>query len=307
MDWRGRRKSSNIDDRRGARVPRGGLRGGRGVLRIVPLLFRILGPKGMAVVVLGLGAYGAATGNLGNMLAMLGLGSGGVPAAQQGGPVQQSAAEKELVEFVSVVLADTEQTWQRLFRERGGSYNEPTLVLFRGAVQSACGMGQAAMGPFYCPADQQVYIDLSFYDQLRDRFGAPGDFAQAYVIAHEVGHHIQTLLGISKKVHSARRRVSEVEGNRLSVRQELQADCLAGVWGYHADRSRQLLESGDLEEALRAASAIGDDTLQKQARGQVSPDSFTHGSAEQRVRWFRIGFESGDMNRCDTFAEDAGI
>jgi predicted metalloprotease len=216
--------------------------------------------------------------------------------------VKQSAQEKALVDFVSVVLADTEDTWHQLFRQMGSKYEEPNLVLFRGATKTACGFGQAAMGPFYCPADHKVYIDLSFYSDLKDRFKAPGDFAQAYVIAHEVGHHVQTLLGISQKVQKAKRSTSEVEGNKLSVRQELQADCFAGIWAYHADRSRQLLEAGDIEEGLNAASAIGDDRLQKQSQGYVSPDSFTHGSSEQRVKWFKIGFEHGDLKQCDTFS-----
>ena len=215
-------------------------------------------------------------------------------------PVTQSAGEQELVDFVSVVLADTEQTWHDLFRQQGGTYQEPHLVLYRGAVRSACGLGQAAMGPFYCPGDHKLYIDLGFFDDLRQRFKAPGDFAQAYVIAHEVGHHVQTLLGISENVQQARRGLGEADANRLSVRQELQADCLAGVWAHHAHESRQLLEEGDVEEGLRAASAIGDDRLQKQTRGYVSPDSFTHGSSAQRVKWFRTGLERGDVKACDT-------
>jgi predicted metalloprotease len=204
-------------------------------------------------------------------------------------------------QFVSVVLADTEKTWHDVFRRYGKTYEEPKLVLFTGAVQSACGFAQAAMGPFYCPQDHKVYIDLSFYEDLKSRFQAPGDFAQAYVIAHEVGHHVQNLLGIAGKVQGAMQRVSKADANRLSVKMELQADCLAGVWGYHADKSRRLLESGDLEEALRAASAIGDDRIMKRTRGTIVPDAFTHGTSEQRVRWFKRGFETGDLNRCDTF------
>jgi predicted metalloprotease len=217
---------------------------------------------------------------------------------------QIPAAENELAEFVSVVLADTEDTWNDLFNQMGKTYREPQLVLFSGAVQSACGFAQAAMGPFYCPADQKVYIDLSFYQDLKNRHGAPGDFAQAYVIAHEIGHHVQTLLGISEKVHSARSRVSQVEGNRLSVMQELQADCFAGVWAYHANRARQILEEGDIEEALGAASAIGDDRLQRKTRGYVTPDSFTHGSSAQRVRWFKQGLKGGEVLDCNTFRAD---
>jgi predicted metalloprotease len=206
-----------------------------------------------------------------------------------------------LVEFVSVVLADTEDTWHELFRESGGAYREPKLVLFSGAVDSACGFAQAAMGPFYCPADQKVYIDLSFFADLRRRFGAPGDFAQAYVIAHEVGHHVQALLGISDEVRAARRELGEAEGNRLLVRQELQADCLAGVWAHHAHRARNVLERGDVEEALGAAAAIGDDRLQKRSRGHATPDSFTHGSSAQRTRWFKFGLDHGSLEACDTF------
>jgi hypothetical protein len=217
---------------------------------------------------------------------------------------QIPAAENELAEFVSVVLADTEDTWKGLFNQMGKTYREPRLVLFSGAVQSACGFAQAAMGPFYCPADQKVYIDLSFYQDLKNRHGAPGDFAQAYVIAHEIGHHVQTLLGISEKVHSARKRLSQVEGNRLSVMQELQADCFAGVWAHHANRARQILEEGDIEEALGAASAIGDDRLQHKSRGYVTPDSFTHGSSAQRVRWFKRGLKSGEVLDCNTFRAD---
>lgn len=219
------------------------------------------------------------------------------PYSEPGGPITDEGGV-----FVEQVLADTEDTWRELFPQQlGREYQEPKLVLFSDYVQSACGMGQAASGPFYCPPDQQVYIDLSFYRELRERFGAPGDMAQAYVIAHEVGHHIQTLLGISQQVHAQRQQVSRGEGNELSVRQELQADCLAGVWGNHA-RSRNVLEAGDLEEALNAAAAIGDDRMQRQMQGRVNPESWTHGSSEQRVRWFRRGFESGDVRQCDTFA-----
>jgi predicted metalloprotease len=232
------------------------------------------------------------------------------PSGQQASPYRSSppstprtgAPKDELADFVSVVLGDTEDTWQALFRQMNERYQEPKLVLFTGSVQSACGFAQAAMGPFYCPSDEKVYIDLAFYDELRSRFGAPGDFAQAYVIAHEVGHHVQNLLGISDKVQAARGRVGEEEGNRLSVRLELQADCLSGVWAHHADRARNILEAGDLEEALRAAAAIGDDRLQKQSRGYVTPDSFTHGSSDQRVRWFRRGLDDGKLSACDTFS-----
>jgi predicted metalloprotease len=208
---------------------------------------------------------------------------------------------EELADFVSVVLADTEDTWNPIFASIGRQYQEPKLVLFSGQVRSACGMAGAAMGPFYCPADYKLYIDLSFYDELKRRFRAPGDFAQAYVIAHEVGHHVQNLLGINGEVQARQRQVSRTEANELSVRLELQADCLAGVWGYHTQRERNMLEAGDLEEALNAASAIGDDRIQRESTGRVVPDSFTHGSSAQRVRWFKVGFQSGDVAQCDTF------
>ena len=300
MRWRGNRKSSNVEDRRSMRTSGLGGSGGGGLLRLLPMAIKFLGFKGTAVLVVCVGAYGLFSGNLDNMLVGLGLQQGPTTSSSTE-PLQETAEEKELVDFVSVILADTEETWTTLFRQKGKKYQEPHLVLFRGSVKSACGMAQSAIGPFYCPADQNVYIDLGFYDQLKNRFKAPGDFAQAYVIAHEVGHHIQNLVGISSKVHQARKKLSKAEGNRLSVRQELQADCLAGVWAHHANRTRQLLEPGDLEEGLTAASAIGDDTLQKQSKGYVTPDSFTHGSSAQRVKWFKIGLASGDMNSCDTF------
>jgi predicted metalloprotease len=224
-------------------------------------------------------------------------------------PPQQSAPKPgprdDLSIFVGKVLGSTEQTWQEIFRAAGSDYRRPKLVLFSGSTPSACGTGQAAMGPFYCPGDEKVYIDLSFYRDLRDRFRAPGDFAQAYVIAHEVGHHVQKLLGISAKVEESRRKMNEVEFNRVSVRLELQADCFAGVWAYHANRQRGILEPGDLEEGLTAAAAIGDDRLQRQSRATVAPDSFTHGSSAQRVKWFRAGFDTGSLKACDTFAARA--
>jgi predicted metalloprotease len=215
---------------------------------------------------------------------------------------QPSPEEQQMADFVSVVLADTEDTWTEIFRQSGKTYQEPNLVLYTGAVQSACGTGSAAMGPFYCPGDRKVYIDLSFFDELRRRHGAPGDFAQAYVIAHEVGHHVQNLLGISDQVRSAQRGLGKAEANALSVKLELQADCFAGVWGNHADRSRQVLEEGDIEEALNAASAIGDDRLQKEGSGYVVPENFTHGTSRQRVEWFKRGIEHGDIASCNTFA-----
>ncbi|MBU1193069.1 MAG: zinc metallopeptidase [Gammaproteobacteria bacterium] len=303
MRWRGNQQSDNIEDRRGDAAPGRLGGGGGGIIRLLPVIYRFLGFKGTVIAALGIGAYLMFTGNLGILTGTGGLGN---PAgSQQNGVVVESAEEQELVDFVSVVLADTEQTWHTLFQQQGSTYQEPRLVLFRNAVKSACGLGQAAMGPFYCPGDHKVYIDLSFYSDLKNRYKAPGDFAQAYVIAHEIGHHVQTLLGISEKVHQRRRGLSEAEGNKLSVRQELQADCLAGVWAFHAHQSRQMLEEGDVEEGLAAASAIGDDRLQKQGQGYVSPDSFTHGSSAQRVKWFKIGLAGGEVNACDTFSAAA--
>ena len=303
MRWRGRRKSSNVEDRRNIRISGRGSSGGRGgMLNLLPMVFKFLGFKGTLILLACVGAYGLFTGNLGNILGGLGL-QQSTEISMSTEPLQETAEEKELVDFVSVILADTEDTWHTLFQQMGKTYREPRLVLFRDSVKSACGMAQSAVGPFYCPGDEQVYIDLGFFSQLKNRFNAPGDFAQAYVIAHEVGHHIQNLLGISRKVHAARKKLSISDSNKLSVRQELQADCFAGVWANHADSTKQLLEAGDIEEGLRAASAIGDDTLQKQSRGYVSPDSFTHGSSAQRVKWFKIGLATGDMGSCDTFKE----
>lgn len=299
MRWRGNRKSEQVEDRRGMRASPMGAMGGGGLLRLLPMVFRILGVKGTLIAGAALLAYGFFTGNLGGLLGLFGVQQNST--TETAGPIQESAAERELVDFVSVILADTEDTWSAIFSKKGQVYKKPKLVLFRDSVKSACGMAGAAMGPFYCPADQQVYIDLSFYDQLKNQFHAPGDFAQAYVIAHEVGHHIQTLTGVSSKVHAARQKLNKVDGNKLSVKQELQADCLAGVWANHAHNSRQLLEAGDVEEGLAAASAIGDDTLQRQSQGHVSPDSFTHGTSAQRVKWFKVGLETGDMDKCNTF------
>jgi len=277
MRWEGRRESQNVEDRRGMRFGRaGGIGLGTIVLALVAAYFGV-DPS----VVL----------------------QGTQPSQQaEQVPYEESADEARLRKFVAVVLADTEDAWGAIFSAAGRTYEQPSLVLFSGAVESACGFAQAAVGPFYCPRDHQVYIDLSFYQDLQSRFGAPGDFAQAYVVAHEVGHHVQTLLGISERNMAARQRASEAEANALSVRQELQADCFAGIWAHNADRSRQLLEAGDIEEGLNAAAAIGDDRLQKQSSGYVSPESFTHGSSEQRVRWFKRGFESGAVDQCDTFA-----
>ncbi len=301
MRWRTNRRSSNVEDRRGMRTAgMGRLGGGGGILRLLPVAIRFLGVKGTMIAVVAILAFGFFTGSLQQI-----LGGGSFENSQKsipGQPVSQSAEEKELVEFVSVVLADTEETWHDLFQQSGKTYQEPRLVLFRGAVQSGCGFGSAQMGPFYCPADQKVYIDLGFYDDLKKRHNAPGDFAQAYVLAHEVGHHVQTLTGISKRVQKAKQGTSKADANKLSVMQELQADCFAGVWAHHADRSRQLLEAGDIEEGLAAASAIGDDRLQKQVKGYVTPDSFTHGSSAQRVMWFKTGLDQGTFKGCDTFS-----
>lgn len=299
MRWRGNRQSSNIEDRRGMRAPAmGGLGGGNGLLRLLPLAYRLLGFKGTVLAVVGLLGYGYLSGNLDQFMGGTALNNAATPSA----PVQQSTQEKELVQFISVVLADTEDTWESLFKSQGKQYQQPKLVLFRNAVKTACGRGLSQMGPFYCPVDQKVYLDLSFYDDLKNRHGAPGDFAQAYVIAHEIGHHVQTITGISGKVQKAKKGKNKILANQLSVRQELQADCYAGIWAHHANRSRQILESGDIEEGLTAASAIGDDRLQKQAQGYVTPDSFTHGSSQQRVKWFRAGLTQGTIKGCDTFS-----
>jgi len=280
MRWMGRRESDNVEDRRGISAGRLGIGGGIGGL-VILLIYLFLGGDP-------------------NQLQQSLPGNAAGGDTESGAPYRESADEGRLRHFVSVVLADTEDTWHALFREMGKEYREPKLTLFTGAVDSACGFAQAAVGPFYCPSDERVYIDLSFYQELQDRFGAPGDFAQAYVIAHEVGHHVQNLLGISEKVQAAQQRASERQANALSVRLELQADCLAGVWAHHAAAARDLLEAGDIEEGLGAASAIGDDRLQRQSQGYVTPESFTHGSSAQRVRWFRTGIDSGRIDACDT-------
>jgi predicted metalloprotease len=254
-----------------------------------------LGLGGIAIVVV----LGLLSGQ--DPLQILGqLASQGGPAVSQQG--ERPAGDDPQVEFVRAVLGDTEDTWRALFQQSGAQYRDPTLVLFRGGVNSACGFASSAVGPFYCPGDQQVYLDLQFFDDMARRFAAAGDFAQAYVIAHEVGHHVQTLLGVSQRMQTARQRGAQMEGDSgLLVRQELQADCFAGVWAYHAQQRLDWLEQGDLEEALNAANAIGDDRLQQQSQGRVVPDAFTHGTSAQRVRWFRAGFEHGEPGRCDTF------
>jgi predicted metalloprotease len=291
MRWRTGRQSENVEDRRGQ-----GPQFGRGV--------RVGGLSGLglvAVVVIAL-LMGI------DPLALLeGLGGGTTvePAPQlpAGEPsAQRPAGTDEQARFASAILADTEDTWSQIFSAAGRRYEPPRLVLYDGATPSACGLGSAAMGPFYCPPDRRVFLDLTFFRELDRRFGAPGDFAQAYVISHEVAHHVQNLLGIAERVDALRKRVGEREANALSVRMELQADCLAGVWAHHAHRQRKLLEPGDVEEGLRAAAAIGDDTVQRRAQGHVVPETWTHGSSEQRVRWFRRGLEGGRIDACDTFA-----
>jgi len=278
MRWREGRQSQNVEDRRG--MGRGGLAIGGGLGGIVVLVIALL--------------LGADPRQLLEQVST----EGQAPATQSSRPTNPE--EEELRQLVSAVLADTEDVWNDNFRQLGRQYREPTLVLFTDQVQSACGVAGATVGPFYCPGDEKLYIDLSFYRELKTRFRAPGDFAQAYVIAHEVGHHIQHLLGTMDQVNSARQRTSEAEANQLSVRLELQADFLAGVWAHHAQK-RGVLEQGDVEEALGAASAIGDDRLQRESQGYVVPDSFTHGSSDQRIRWFRKGLETGDIRQGDTF------
>ena len=280
MQWRRSRASDNVEDRRG-----GGFSASKGIG---------LGTIAIALVAMLLGVDPGVVLNIAGQM-------------QPPAPVESAPppANDEAAQFVAHVLGDTEDTWRTLFSQTGKQYADAKLVLFSGSTPTACGTGQSAMGPFYCPGDRKVYIDLAFFNELKTRFGAPGDFAQAYVIGHEVAHHVQNLLGISERVQRARQQSSEAEANRLSVRLELQADCLAGVWAHHADRSRQILESGDVEEALSAASAIGDDRLQRQAQGHVVPDSFTHGSSQQRVTWFKRGLQSGNPKACDTFSAAA--
>jgi len=299
MRWKNRTRSSNVEDRRGQQAMRIGGGSSSLVMRLLPMLISKLGLKG----VLAIGAGLVVANMMGvDIPALL---SGQVAATSTSSSASLSAQDQQRAEFTSVVLADTEETWHTVFAQLGKQYPEPKLVLFTGAVQSACGFAEAAMGPFYCPGDKQIYIDLSFYSDLQQRHGAPGDFAQAYVIAHEVGHHVQTVLGISQKIQNQKQQVSNADANQLSVRQELQADCFSGIWGYHADKARNLLEQGDIEEALVAAAAIGDDRLQKQARGYVTPESFTHGTSAQRIRWFKTGFRTGNVQDCDTFSVSA--
>jgi hypothetical protein len=280
MRWKTGRRSSHVEDRRGTRA------GGA--------LFK--GGVGTVVIALGLAYFLGIDPSV-----VFQLQEGLAPTTTTETDYQPTAREQEQAEFVSVVLADTEDTWSAIFQQSGYNYEKPNLVLFTDRVNSACGMASAAMGPFYCPADKKVYIDLAFFDDLKRRHGAAGDFAQAYVIAHEVGHHVQNLLGTSTQVRKAQSGQDKAGANELSVQLELQADCFAGLWGNHADRSRQILEQGDIEEALNAASAIGDDRLQKQGQGYVVPESFTHGTSKQRVHWFKQGITTGDVGDCDTF------
>lgn len=276
------RESDNVEDRRGNSGGGGGFGGGLSL--------------GAVVVVLVISYFTGISPST-----LMGLLDGAQVTQQRSAPVDNAPISDEESRFVSKILASTEDTWQPIFRQNGGQYQDPRLVLFTGSTPTACGRGEAAMGPFYCPGDNKVYIDLSFFRELRERFRAPGEFAQAYVIAHEVGHHVQNLLGVSGKVDAASRTLDKVQANALSVRLELQADCFAGVWAHQADSRKKILEPGELEQAIVAASAIGDDRLQKQAQGYAVPDSFTHGTSAQRVRWFKRGFETGDMNQCNTF------
>jgi len=270
-------ESSNVEDRRGGGIiGRGGIGLGTVVVALAASYFFGIDPS----IILGLANNSQRT----------------APVA-----AHQPPADDAMARFVSKILASTETTWEAVFSASGARYQQPKLVLFSGSTPTACGTGQSAMGPFYCPADRKVYIDLSFYRDLKDRFHAPGEFAQAYVIAHEVGHHVQNLLGISDKVHKAQQNASKAKSNALSVRLELQADCFAGVWGNRADAARHIIEPGEIAQALNAASAIGDDRLQQQSQGRIAPESFTHGSSEQRVRWFKRGMDSGDIRQCDTF------
>ena len=299
MRWKGRRQSTNIEDRRGTggfgrfrrtggRRRAGGVRragGGVGIVTIVVFVIAVFVFKMNPADILGGGPVLSPDPGVGT---------------EPGTPPRRTPRNDQMKQFVATVLAETEDTWRQVMGKAGRSYEEPTLVLFTGSVSSACGFASAASGPFYCPGDRKIYIDLQFYDELKRRFQAPGDFAQAYVLAHEVGHHVQNLIGVLPKFNRLRQSMSKVEANRMSVRVELQADCFAGIWAYHTAR-KGLLESGDVEEALNAANQIGDDTIQRRSQGYVVPDAFNHGTAEQRARWFRRGLESGSLRACDTF------
>jgi uncharacterized protein len=286
MRWQGNRESSNVEDARGmGGGGGGGFRIGGGGLSIGSIVIAVI-----AGWIFGI-----------NPLALLGMMDGGsTPTAQQQ-PAPAPPANDEAARFVSVVLADTEDVWRAKFKQGGATYREPKLRLFTGREPTACGTGQAAMGPFYCPADEKVYIDLRFYDVMKTKLGAGGDFAQAYVIAHEVGHHVQKLMGITDKMENARRRMNEAQYNALSVRLELQADCFAGIWAHDAQQARRVIEQGDVEEALNAATQIGDDTIQRRQQGTIVPESFTHGTSAQRVAWFKRGLQTGSVAQCDTF------
>jgi predicted metalloprotease len=300
MLWRGGRRSDNVEDRRGSGYPGGGFGGGG---RRVGVRAGGIGGLGLVLLLLVALLFGLDP----RVLFQAAGPTGGQPSGYAPAPSAPSSsgggsqAEAEMKEFVSVILAETEDTWQAIFRASGRTYEEPRLVLFSGLVQSACGMAGAASGPFYCPLDRKVYLDFSFFDELDRRFGAPGDFAQAYVLAHEVGHHVQNQLGILPRVEQLKQQVSQAEANALSVMVELQADCFAGVWANHAQKRRRILEPGDIEEGIRAAAAVGDDRIQRQTQGYVVPDGFTHGSAEQRARWFTKGLQTGSVAACDTF------
>ena len=327
MRWRGQRESENVEDRRdegggfgfpfpgggGGRFPSGGGRGGGigilGLLILLGLMFFFgLDPR----VIMQPGGPGGGPGGDETNFPDIRLpqecpDTTNFPVpGQQGSPIErpQTTSEEDLKQFVAVVLADTEDVWRDLFARYGERYSDPKLVLFSGGVRSACGIGMAQMGPFYCPYDEKVYIDLDFYGDLKNRFGAPGDMAQAYVIAHEIGHHVQKLLGIADQVEALKQRMGQTQANALQVRMELQADCFAGIWANRAQDSKDIIEPGDIDDALRAASAIGDDRIQKQTQGYVVPDAFTHGSSEQRVRWFKRGYQSGKLDACDTFNSD---
>ncbi|MFT4102019.1 MAG: neutral zinc metallopeptidase [Burkholderiaceae bacterium] len=294
MRWEGERESTNVEDRRGG----GG--GGFGI----PVRGRGIGLGTVAIALVAGWIFGI------NPLTLLGMfAGGGGPVAEA--PTQAPAARTGTPDdtggrFASVVLASTEDVWTRIFQQAGARYEPPPLVLYSGRTRTACGLGEAAAGPFYCPGDRKVYVDLDFYQILKNRLGAPGDAAQAYVIAHEVGHHVQNLTGTMNKIEAARRQMSEAQYNQVSVRLELQADCYAGIWAYHSQQAKRWLDAGDIEQAINAAAAVGDDRLQRQSQGMVRPETFTHGSSAQRVRWFKTGAQSGDINQCDTFSRNAG-
>jgi predicted metalloprotease len=297
MKTDGRRQSENVEDRRGETAGGGGVGGFRFPAGRIPIgRGGIGGGIGLVVIILLALYFGV------DPSALLDSGSVGTTSTTPGAPYQETPEEAQRNAFVRVVLADTEDTWTGIFQGAGRQYDIPTLVLYRDGVDSACGFAQSAVGPFYCPSDQKVYLDLAFFDDMSGKLGAGGDFAFAYVVAHEIGHHVQTLVGTTARVNAARERASEDEANALSVRMELQADCYAGVWANRTEQQKHVLEAGDIDEAMNAAAAVGDDRLQKRARGYVVPESFTHGTSAQRAKWFRLGLQTGDMDRCDTFS-----